>query len=575
MLPVVQNSLDLLRPSQFVDIFKVLFRQLKWFGSQVWNVLANQAGWLHSRLWNLLHQESLEWLDTRSQVRGVEWNRNALQWDTGVSSFQVDWLWLGQRLLGNLVDDLTQVLGNLFERHCLLQLDNVDLLDLKHVQRVAQSIQSSKISGSNVLLVLHVEVDDLQQPAGLLANVLDNESQGRIVEVLTKRVTSKHGLARHQSLGLHILECSLLHKSKSWLGELRSRKQSRWRLESISGGVLVNVLENFLRLKISILIDGFKHHRDVVLSDLSSLWTTKVDCQLVRVVLDDVQDRESVVVNKVSVGPIPNVLGNLRRVVQIHTHTLFLRTLTGKDERGDRLVNFCLTRKHNIAGVSLLGLDLDDLSSVDHGNVLQLSCKLVVWQNHSNKVRLVGPHSWSNTVGSMHFDKRPDRSRGEHTMGDGAWQACIDLHRSLGSLLEGVLKVCVNASVEESGGDLHDSLSISVNSTKNLNSLTCCTVDHRDDLGIRRDLVTDFQWFGAWHHSVRVGQVNKLQNVTVDRLREDCFHDSSPSNNNSKVHRSQLVSANSWNEIFTRVSNSMCQFGNGLLSDFRGTTIDR
>ncbi|KAH3662368.1 hypothetical protein OGAPHI_005620 [Ogataea philodendri] len=612
--------------SELVNILKVLLGQLERLGGQVRDVLANQAGWLNSRLWNLLHQESLERLNTRSQIRRVERNRDSLQWNTCESSLQVDRLWLGQGLLGDLVHNLTQMLGNLLERHHLLQFDNVDLLHLKHIQCVGQRVKSSQVTSGNVLLVLHVEVDNLQQPAGLFADVLNNESQGRVVE-------------------------------------------------SEGGSVLVDILKDLFRSEFSIFVNSFKHHGNVVLSNGSTLWTSKVDGQLVRVVLHDVQNRETVVVDEVLVGSVPHLLGNLRGVVQIHTHTLFLGTLTSEHKGRNWLVDLGLSSQDDFIGLNLSSLDLDDLSTVDHSNVLELSGEHTVGDGtrqvsvgskhlrnvdrvevtRNSGVNLVRTWCFGNqcsrqwnrvrkldrlldwaTVSAQVVDNRVsvrntgsvrdlsnlldllrwhlvvNRTSGLNRRVDILVLEVVDrlasesqsltqevnwlgakvepllrlqnsnvlvalktnLHWSLGNLLESVFEVGVRTSVEESGGHLHDGLASSVDGTNNLDSLTGRTVDNRNNFSIGRNLITSLEQFSTWLHTVSVGQVNQLKNVSINSFREDSLHDGSPTNNNGEIHWGQLVSSNSWNEEFTRVTDSMSELCNRERSDLGQTTID-
>ena len=81
------------------------------------------------------------------------------------------------------------------------------------------------------------------------------------------------------------------------------------------------------------------------------------------------------------VRTIPHLLRHRTAVIQIHTHTLLLRTLPSEDIRRDRLLDLSLAKQHLLIAVRLASLDLDDLATSDHTDMLKLDLKRVVGQH--------------------------------------------------------------------------------------------------------------------------------------------------------------------------------------------------
>jgi len=81
------------------------------------------------------------------------------------------------------------------------------------------------------------------------------------------------------------------------------------------------------------------------------------------------------------ISTIPDLPRNLTRVVQIHTHTLLLRTLASEHVRRHRLLDLSLTKQDLllILTVTLASLNLDDLTTSNHTNVLKLHLQRIVW----------------------------------------------------------------------------------------------------------------------------------------------------------------------------------------------------
>lgn len=199
------------------------------------------------------------------------------------------------------------------------------------------------ISSSDILHVCDVVVDDFKQPASFLGDVFDDVLKGLLGEALadSRRVDSSHAVVgsslfvtldsnlhgqatiehhrnqafnRHdfsdrgkrrifsqgvageraisldETLGTHILEAGLLHQGQSWLSELSSRQKTGRRPVGVGGGIFMNLLEDLLRLDRTISVDRFKGHSHVILADGLALGTTEVDGELLRIILDNVDD---------------------------------------------------------------------------------------------------------------------------------------------------------------------------------------------------------------------------------------------------------------------------------------------
>lgn len=346
LVPVGQDVANPRRVGESVDVLEVLFRELERLGGHVGNVLPNQLAGIDAGLVDLLQQERPEWLDARPQERAVEWHIDALEWDGGEAALKFDWLRFGLSLLRTLLDDLHKVLLDVLETHGLHELLDVNLLSLEVVRDIGEGVEGAKVAGTDILHVLHVQVDNLEQPSGSLCDVLADVLQCLLVESLadTRRVDSAHGVVRAASLVAldsdlhrettvehhrdqrldwhdlgerskcavfsermaskaavlldkalveHVRERSFLHQRQGRLGELSCREQARGRSVCVRAGVLGDFLEDFLRLDGAVCADCLESHRHVVLANGLAPWATKVDGELLRVVLDNIGDRKA------------------------------------------------------------------------------------------------------------------------------------------------------------------------------------------------------------------------------------------------------------------------------------------
>src|ERR1700733_1873557 len=96
-------------------------------------------------------------------------------------------------------------------------------------------------------------------------------------------------------------------------------------------------------LDMTVLIKGIACHVDACVMALMislTLDTTEMDGLLLQVVLRDIDNREPVHGEQVFICRIPNSASSRRRVIQAHTHTGLLQSLTGEDVNGKRLHDF-------------------------------------------------------------------------------------------------------------------------------------------------------------------------------------------------------------------------------------------
>jgi len=92
----------------------------------------------------------------------------------------------------------------------------------------------------------------------------------------------------------------------------------------------------------------------------------------------------TIVVHEMLIGSVPNLLGNRTAGIELHTHTLLLRSLSSKDISGHWLLNFSLTKQDFVFGLAVAGLYLDDLATSDHTNVLKLDLNVIIWKDHAS-----------------------------------------------------------------------------------------------------------------------------------------------------------------------------------------------
>lgn len=234
-------------------------------------------------------------------------------------------------------------------------------------------------------------------------------------------MTSERGVLVNQALGLHVVERSLFSNDERNLSVLGGEKETLGMREGVRSGIKVNVTEQGQGLNSTALVNGVIGEVHVPLPDGLALDTTEVDGKLLRVVLDDVNDGETVGGSKVRIGSVPDSTGNLRVVVQFHTHTNLLRTLTGEDI-GSRGLEDLSGTVDNLLTTLVEGLNLDDLLTVPHSGVGKLDLNLVTRQDHTNETDLVRNDSLGVVVGNDALEVLSGGSRRPHAVGDGTRQ---------------------------------------------------------------------------------------------------------------------------------------------------------
>ncbi|ROW05694.1 hypothetical protein VMCG_05231 [Cytospora schulzeri] len=127
----------------------------------------------------------------------------------------------------------------------------------------------------------------------------------------------------------------------------------------------------------------------------------------------------------VLVCAVPDFLGNVTAVVQIHTHTLLLRALSSEDVSGHWLLHFGLTEEHLVLGILVDSLDLDDLATSNHANVLHLDVDVVVGQHHADKRGMEASDTSNIVLSSPGLDQASHCGTGVHAVRDGARQVGV------------------------------------------------------------------------------------------------------------------------------------------------------
>ena len=120
---------------------------------------------------------------------------------------------------------------------------------------------------------------------------------------------------------MHVLESRLFSDYKSNLSELSGEQETIRMAESIFVHPDVNISKERKGLDMVVLVHGIVGHMHVMLMDSQSLDTTKVDCLLLGVVLDNFKDREAVDGMEMLVDTIPNSASGRGGVVEVHSHS--------------------------------------------------------------------------------------------------------------------------------------------------------------------------------------------------------------------------------------------------------------
>ena len=125
------------------------------------------------------------------------------------------------------------------------------------------------------------------------------------------------------------------------------------------------------------------------------------------------------------VRTVPDFGGNRAALVQVHTHALFLRTLTSEDVSRDGLLNLCLTEENLLLSLGLGSLNLDDLATRHHADVLQGDLDGVIGKDHANQAGVEAANATNVVLGCPCLDEASDGSTGVHAVSDGAREVGI------------------------------------------------------------------------------------------------------------------------------------------------------
>lgn len=157
----------------------------------------------------------------------------------------------------------------------------------------------------------------------------------------------------------------------------------------------------------------------------------------------------TIVVKEVLVGSVPNFSGDGAACVQLHTHALFLRTLSSEDVGRDGLLDLGLTNQNLVLGLLVASLNSNDLATRHHTNVLQADLDSIVRKNHANKVHVEAADTANVVLSSPCLNEASDGSTGVHAVSDGAREVGV-----LGEDTRDVDRVVVarNSSVGLVGG---------------------------------------------------------------------------------------------------------------------------
>ena len=93
----------------------------------------------------------------------------------------------------------------------------------------------------------------------------------------------------------------------------------------------------------------------------------------------------TIVVHEVLIGPVPDLSGDGTAGVQVHSHTLLLRSLTSEHIGRHRLINFGLAKDNLVLGLLVTGFHLNNLATADHTNMLESDLNVIIGENHADQ----------------------------------------------------------------------------------------------------------------------------------------------------------------------------------------------
>jgi hypothetical protein len=512
---------------------------------------------------------------------------------------------------------------------------------------------------------------------------------------------------------MHIFKGGLLRDDESDLSKLSSEQETIRVAECVSLSADVDIAEERERADNAVLVHRIIRHFHVPGANGLTLDTTEVDGLFLRVILDDLDDGETVNSEKMGVSSIPDGASGRRAIIEFHSHSRFLRTLASEDV-GSRGLGDLGSTLENFHVAIVVGLHFDDHVSLTHTDVFNLDVQFLPGKHHIDERNLVSRNRYMSAQTRDIFNLRldsfgaalrnhrlqvfPTCRTGPHTVGNGSRQGgevgevrvdvnrvevlgnvrvvligeggrecggggvghgvsivgkvgdgtlgasmalnvcddwvsvtiillkvhitnldepldlitdvdisgngdrvignfalkcvlglqtenergarrkrlrgvaqlepllrednvdgsiCRVFHHVVGLLddLEGVFIIREAATVEEGRGDFDDGLSLVGDVTDNLDGLPGVGVDNGSYLRLSFDDVADVEGGGTVEHAETVGKVNQVEEVAIDRLGENRFHNSLkilvrvwgscsegerahlPSSNNTEIHR--------------------------------------
>jgi hypothetical protein len=200
-----------------------------------------------------------------------------------------------------------------------------------------------------------------------------------------------------------------------------------------------NICEKRETLDVTVLIRRVIGHLHIALTDCLALDTAEVDGLFLGVFTDDLHNREPVSRDQVGIGRVPHRMGRRGRVIQVHSHSLLLRTLAGEGIDSSWLRHI-RSAFENLFSALVDSGNTDDKVSIAHSGMFDLDCELISGENHSDKIDIMivavdtneftinylKHNSLEHTIrNALSYDSLhipPSSGTGEHAMRNDIWQ---------------------------------------------------------------------------------------------------------------------------------------------------------
>src|SRR5258707_6812222 len=167
--------------------------------------------------------------------------------------------------------------------------------------------------------------------------------------------------------------------------------------ESVLKGADVDVREERKTLNVPVFIRRVIGHLHITLPDCLAFDTAKVDGLFLGVLTDDLHNGEAVRRDQVGISRVPDGTGGRGRVIQVHSHTLLLRTLASEGVDSSWLRHLRSTFE-NFFSALVDSSHTDDKVAIAHSSVFDLHCELISRENHSHKIDIVAVDTNKPTI---------------------------------------------------------------------------------------------------------------------------------------------------------------------------------